>query len=122
MARKSVKTRQIEDAQSLAASFQTDWISIPFMDNIGFVINCNSVTDNTGTFGAEVRMVDDAGNASEAVALTLSSVPTLADEAADFFLDLQQIPATQVRVTFTAAGGTPDGNCDIWVHSKTIGG
>jgi hypothetical protein len=121
MSRKSVKTTRLHNDQSLAASFNTEWINISYLDNVGFLINCNSVTDNTGTFGVEVMCEDSNGNESEAVALTLSAVPTLADGPADFFINLNQVPATKVRLTFTAAGGTPDGTADIFVNSKSVG-
>lgn len=121
MSRKSVKTKRLLNDQSLAADFSTDWINISYLDNVGFLVNCNSVTDNTGTFAVEVMCEDSNGNESEAVALTLSATPTLADTDADFFINLNQVPATKVRLTFTAAGGTPDGTCDVFVNTKSIG-
>jgi len=42
--------------------------------------------------------------------------------AASFNTDnLNQLPVGQVRVAFTAAGGTPDGTCDIWVSGNSVG-
>lgn len=119
MSRKS-KTRQLASAQSLASNFTTDWVNIPFLDNVGIAINTASVTDNTGTFAVEVRM-KDGNDTSDPIELTLSSTPTLADADDDFFINLNQVPATQVRLKFTAAGGTPDGTAQIWFHTTTIG-
>ncbi len=118
---KSVKTSRLESAQSLAASFSTDWLTIAYQDNVGYLITTSGVTDNTGTFAVEVRMTDSNGVSSDAVALTLDATPTLADTDAEFFINLNQVPATQVRLTFTAAGGTPDGTAAIFVHSKSVG-
>jgi hypothetical protein len=123
MSRKSVKTRRIYENQSLAASFNSDWINITQLDNVGVNLACNSVTDNTGTFAIEVRLKQpDPELFSEGSTLTLSSVPTLANAAANFFINLNQLPADQFRVVFTAAGGTPDGTLEMFVHSKTMGG
>jgi hypothetical protein len=121
MSRKSVKTERLYNDQSLAADFTTPWRNISYLDNVGFLINCNSVTDNTGTFSVEVQCVDSNNNESEAVALTMSATPTLADGDADFFINLNQVPATKVRLRFTADGGTPDGTCDVFIHTKSIG-
>lgn len=127
MARKSVKSQQLESSKTLASNFTTNWVKIPYLDNVGFVINCDSVTDNTGTFAVQVRIKEKEGAdanaaASAATTLTLSSTPTLADADDDFFINLNQLPATEVRLSFTAAGGTPDGTCDIFMHSATVGG
>jgi hypothetical protein len=118
---KSVKTSRLESSQSLAADFQTDWLTISYQDNVGYLITTSGVTDNLGTFAVEVRMTDSNGNSSNGVPLTLDSVPTLNDTDAEFFINLNQVPATQVRLTFTAAGGTPDGSAAIFVHSKSVG-
>lgn len=121
MSRKNVKTRRLLTAQSLEASFNSEWINIDYLDNVGFLVNCNNVTDNVGTFSVEVRMKQDENTASEACALTLDSVPTLNDDGADFFINVNQVPANQIRLVFTASGGTPDGDCDLWVNTKTVG-
>ena len=121
MGRKNTKTIQKEAAKTLASSFTTDWLNVSYLDNVGVVINCNNVTDNTGFFEVQVRMKVDANNVSSAVTLTLSSVPTLANADDDFGINLNQLPYNEVRISFTAAGGTPDGDCDIWFKSETVG-
>jgi hypothetical protein len=121
MSRKHVKTKRVESAQSLADNFQTEWIDISSQDNVGILVNCSSVTDNTGTFAVEVRMKDSEGVTSSETALTLSATPTLADTDADFFISVNQLPANQVRLSFTAAGSDPDGVCDVFFHTKSVG-
>ena len=121
MSRKAVKTKRLLAAQSLAADFQTEWINISLGDNVGFLYATSDVTDNQGTFAIEVRMKDDNGLTSDEAELSLSAVPTLADADATDFINLNQVPANQVRLTFTAAGGTPDGTADIWIHTKSMG-
>lgn len=106
---------KINSATSLATSFQTSAIRVETADNIGVWIYCNSVTDNTGTFAIQLRPWRDNNTYGDWITLTLDTVPTLAGADADFFVNLNQIPNCQLRASFVAAGGTPDGNCDIWV-------
>lgn len=106
---------KLESSQSLASDFSTDPVTITTLDNVGFTVVTSSVTDNTGTFTVEVRIYKDANNYSDWVALTLSSSMVLADDDASFFVNLNQLPPVQVRISFVAAGGTPDGTVDIWV-------
>jgi hypothetical protein len=113
---------QLKNDQSLAASFQTDPVTVKYMDNVGFNISTASVTDNTGSFAVQHRIYKDANNASAWATLTLDTTPTLADGNDTFFVNLNQLPPGQVRIAFTAAGGTPDGTCDIWVSGCSLGG
>lgn len=121
MSRKSVKTSRLLNNQSLAADFQTEWRTIRFLDNVGFLYSTSGVTDNIGTFAVQVRMMLDNGEYSDPATLTLSAVPTLNDTDATDFINLNQVPADQIRLTFTAAGGTPDGTADIFINSKSVG-
>lgn len=121
MSRKSVKTKRLLSSQSLADDFTSDWINISYLDNVGFLISTSNVSDNTGEFSVEVRMVDDVNNESDPATLTLDATPALNDTDTQFLLNLNQVPANQIRLKFTAAGGTPDGTCDVYVHTKTVG-
>jgi len=121
MRRSILQGHQLENNASLAASFNTDPVTVKTMDNVGFVISTASVTDNTGTFEIEYRVFKDENNYSEWATLTLSTTPTLANGNDQFFINLNQLPVGQVRVAFTAAGGTPNGTCDIWVSGNSVG-
>lgn len=115
-----LRGKQISSTASLAASFNTDAFSIPRkITNIGINIDCNNVTDNTGDFNIQHR-INDGKNQSEWATLSFSSVPTLANAAATFFVNLNQIPPGDIRVVFTAAGSVPDGDCDIWICGQEI--
>ena len=104
---------KVSDAQSLASDFQTDPITIETADNIGLWIEVPAgITDNTGVFTVQVRPYKDANNFGPWADLTTTY--TLADAAATFFRKEVQLPTCQIRVSFVAAGTTPDGTCDIW--------
>lgn len=118
MSRIQHKSTKLETAKSLASDFNTSWITIKHLDNVGFIMNCNNVTDNTGTWAVQVRSHKSDNEVSEAVELTLSSVPTLADADANLAIDLANVPFDQIRLAFTAAGGTPDGDADVWMTTK----
>lgn len=129
MARKNIiRPFKILAGQSLAAGFQSSPINIDYMDNIGIIIDASSVTDNTGTFTVEARAKDPATNATSSwVNLPLSNgstvaPPTLADADASFDVFLYNVPYSEFRIVFSAAGGTPDGVADVWIESKQVGG
>jgi hypothetical protein len=122
MSRKHVKTKKLASAQSLAASFQMEWMKVSQLDNVGFVVSTAGVTDNTGTFSVQVRTVDsNTGEASPAATLTLDEVPMLTSTNTTLFINVNQLPADEIRLAFVPAGGTPDGTAAIWVNSKTVG-
>lgn len=118
--RSRLQSKKLADGQSLEASFNSEVFDIKTVDNIGINISASSVTDNTGTFEIEWRVYKDANEFSDWAELTLSSTPTLADAAATFAVILNQLPPGQIRVKFTAAGGTPDGTCDIWISANQL--
>lgn len=117
MRKQLLPAKQLESSKTLASAFQTDWVKIDTADNVGFFIYCTSVTDNTGSFAVEVRPWRDENTLGDPISLTLSSSPTLADADAEFFVNLNQLPNCQVRLNFTAAGGTPDGSADVWISA-----
>jgi hypothetical protein len=110
--------KQIESAKTLASNFQTSAIRIETTDNVGFFIYCSSVTDNTGSFAAEVRPYKDDNTVGEDwIPLSLDTTPILNNADDDFFISLNQLPTCQVRLNFTAAGSVPDGTCNIWISA-----
>lgn len=123
MARKNIaRAFRTKRAQSLAASFQTSPINVDYLDNVVFTVETASVTDNTGTFGVEARLKGDNNEASAWFPLELSLVPTLANANDKIVIKLDNVPFSEVRLTFAAAGATPDGTCDVWVEAKQLGG
>lgn len=113
---------KLATAESLAADFETAAVTVLTMDNVGINIATSGVTDNTGTFAVEHRIYKDEQNYSAWAELTLSPAPSLASADDVLFINLNQLPPGQIRVTFTAAGGTPDGTCDVWVSGCAVGG
>lgn len=125
MGRKEVLSGyKLSSAQSLAANFTSNAITVYNLDNVGFNISTSSVTDNTGTFGVQHRIIkntQDPGQFSDWADLTLSPTAILANADATLLINLNQLPPGQVRVKFTAAGGTPNGTCNIWVSGCSVG-
>lgn len=107
---------KVADGQSLAADFQSDPITIESADNVGLWIEVpTGVTDNTGTFTVQVRAFKDENNYSAWA--DLATTYQLANAAATFFRKETSLPTCQIRVSFVAAGTTPDGTCDIWASA-----
>lgn len=125
MARKNLAIpTKILTAQSLAADFTGPAMNVDYLDNAFIIVDCTGITDNIGTFGVEVRFVpaQGLGLPSAWVALTLDSTPTLVNADQAFGINLNQVPFSEFRLTFTAAGGTPDGVADVWYSARQVGG
>lgn len=117
--------KKLVDAHSLAASFDSDPFRIKFLDNIGINISTASVTDNTGYFTVEHRIVKDDNSRAYSAWCPLAfgeGNPTLANANNTFLLNINQIPPGEIRVRFTADGSTPDGTVDVWVSATSLGG
>lgn len=108
---------KISSALDISVDATTDPIKVETADNVGIFIYVTTVTDNTGVFVVQIRPYKDANTYGDWIDLTLSSVPTLANADASFFINMNQLPTCQLRLKFTAAGGTPDGICDVWVSA-----
>lgn len=115
-----IKGYQLASAQSLASDFESSAIDVKTVDNVCFLIETSSVSDNTGTFAVQVKIKKDDNNESGWATLSLDTTPTLANADDQFFINVNQITPCQIRIKFTAAGGTPDGTCDIWVSGKQV--
>ncbi len=108
------------EAESLAADFESDPITITTATHLAITLETAGVTDNTGTFSVQYRVYKDDRESSEWINLTLTSVPTLEDADMTDLLDLR-VPPGQVRVTFVASGSTPDGAVTCWVTGNMEG-
>lgn len=102
------------DGQSLAADFQSEVVDIPYIDHVGITIVTSNVTDNTGTFTIEVRN----GERDTWQTLTLDTPMALSNDDASYNLSFAQIPFSQMRIKFVAAGTTPDGTVTAYVAGK----
>lgn len=111
---------KLVEAESLGASFTSDPVTLTTVSRLAVNIKASSVTDNTGTFDIEHRVFKDQNNYSDWVALTLSASLILNDDDTSLLADLS-LPPGQFRVKFNAAGGTPDGVCDIWITGAQEG-
>lgn len=121
MSRQNIlRAYQLHNDQSLATDFESDPVTVVTATRVAFSISASAVTDNTGSFAVEHRHYHDDRHVSSWSTLTLDAVPTLAGDAAVFLVDVS-VPPGQVRLAFTAAGGTPDGTCDIWVTGAQEG-
>lgn len=113
-------SKKLESAKSLASSFQTDPTDIKYMHNVGYTIACSGVTSNTGEFKVEARIKESETSYSDWMELEFSTPIQLTNADKDIIINLNQLPFSQVRLTFTDSAG--DGVCDIFVSAKGIGG
>lgn len=122
MSRKAIlPAHQLLATQSLAASFESEPVTLTLATRVGFSVVTSGVTDNTGVFSVQHRIYKDDRNFSDWVTLSLDSTPTLNDADGAFLLDVS-VPPGQVRVAFAAAGSTPDGTAAVWVVGMQEGG
>lgn len=116
-ARKNViSPYKLLDSQSLASSFQSDPVDIGWQDNVGVSIVTSGITDNTGQFSVEVTI--DGVNWEPIVFSPV--IPALSDSDTQIFCNANQLPFKKFRINFQAAGGTPDGTCDVWIMTKEV--
>lgn len=112
----AITAHLLTDNQSLATDFQSEIVNISYLDNVGVQIVTSSITDNLGEFSIQASI-----NGVNWETLTLSPViPSLADADTTILANLNQLPFKQFRVSFEAAGTTPDGTCSIWISAKEI--
>lgn len=116
--RKNVLTAfKLLSAQSLAANFSSPVTTLTTATHVGYNVAASGVTDNTGTFSVEHRLWKNQNEYSEWATLTLSPTPTLGDADTVMLIDVT-VPPGQIRLSFTAAGGTPDGVIDVWLSGE----
>ena len=124
MARKNLITGfQLLDNQSLGASFTSAPTNVENLDNLTYLISTAGITDNTGQFYVQGRIKKDINRYSDWNTFSFSpAIAALADGNVTFSIELYGICYTEVRLGFTAAGGTPDGTADVWVQANQVGG
>lgn len=117
MGRKNViLPHKLVDQEGLDTNFTSPIVNIQYQDNVGVQIVTNGVTDNTGQFSIQATI-----NSEDWETLTLSPViDPLANANTKILVNLNQLPFVAIRVVFEAAGGTPDGTCDVYVSSKEV--
>jgi hypothetical protein len=119
MSAKNSFEKLLAENQSLGSSFNSDSVAIDAKTNIlGINLSTSSITDNTGDFVIQHRIWKDFNSFSGWADLTLSSTIVLNNANITTLIYLIDLPKGQVRVSFTAAGSTPDGTVDIWVSGK----
>lgn len=115
MRRNYYQGKRLESGKTLASNFQTSVIDFFTVDSARVQIDCNNVTDNTGTFTVQTRAWVNDNIQGEWVDETGSGTPTLSNADENFVLYFNFKTPCQVRISFVAAGGTPDGDCDIYL-------
>jgi hypothetical protein len=101
---------QILEAESMAASIASGAVEVKNQDNIGIQLKWTGAP--VGTLGVQVSsdyLEDSQGNILNAgnwVALPLSPAITAAGAPDDAYIDLNQLSAMYVRVTYTRTSGT----------------
>ena len=98
-------------AKSLSTSFTSPWIDALEVDNLALQI----VATGSPTGAFTVNVSPDSSNLT---ALPLSGSPTLSGSGDSIFIDINQLPARYVQVTYTATSGT--GTCDAWFTGKSV--
>ena len=124
MARRNVLLPyQIASAEDLSTDFQTAVTNVQNLDKVVYKVVTSGVTDNTGTFGVQVRDTrpNSPNQDSGWIDLTFDAAPVLNDDNSAYYIEANVV-ATEARLIFTAAGGTPDGTAEIWVSGTQIGG
>ena len=112
----------VVQARSLTASFNGPPIECMNQDNIGLQLNWTGAP--VGTFGAQVsndHAQDAQGNVTVAgnwISLPLNPMIAASGSPDSAYIDLNQLGAAYVRVTYTATSGT--GTVDCFVTEKAV--
>ncbi len=114
--RKSVLTPyKLLDQVSLASAFQSQPITIQYLDNVGIIMACTGVTDNTGEFKVECSIDGE-------IWVDIEVDPQILLNNADdnILINLNNLPFSKVRLSFEPAGGTPDGVVTGFITAKEV--
>lgn len=103
------------DGQSLSASFSSAPVTIQYLDNIGITLACTGVTTNTGAFRVECSI-----DGIKWIDLAITPSMSLSNANEDLIINLNQVPFSQLRVSFTPAGGSPNGSVDGFITGKML--
>lgn len=105
---------------SLAGDLTSSAVNIAFLDNIGLQFIWTGTP--TGTFGVQVS-IDGVWNGTvwtgtNWTTYTLGSAPAPSGSPSSAYVDLNQVSAPALRVTYTRSGGS--GTAQVWVSGKSL--
>lgn len=109
-------------AQSMASSFNGAPVECENQDNVGFQLNWTGTP--TGTFGVQISIdhkQDAQGNVTVAgnwITLPLNPSISATGSPDSAYIDLNQMSASYIRLTYTASSGT--GTVDAFVTAKGV--
>lgn len=122
MANKNFARKRLATAQSLAANFTTAGVNVDNLDKICWTVATAGITDNTGTFTAQVRIKDDElHTVGDWIDIDFTPAATLADADTTLACFITNTAFSEARLKFSAAGGTPNGTAQIWVKAERVG-
>lgn len=114
MGNKSVIEKQLYAAQSLAASFTSDWIAVKNTPLIGLTLEVTGVTNNDGSFAIQAK--NDPSPSATPFNVDLDDPMTLADANNTFLCDLAW-KWSYFRLKYTKGSGTQDGALTCWLKA-----
>jgi hypothetical protein len=105
-------------AGDLSDDLTSDIVIIQYLDNIALQLNC--VGTAVGTFAVEVSLDynQSTKNPGTWVAVSLPEVPAVAGADKNIFIDLNQLAASALRVTYTSTSGT--GTVNAYIAGKMV--
>lgn len=103
----------IADAADMSNDFISDTYSVTSSRILNVFIDCANVTDNTGTFVLQHRG-NNGTVQTQWQNIDISAVFNVADADISHNAWLQ-LPPCDLRISYTSAGVTPDGDCTIMV-------
>lgn len=118
----SLRLYQCITAASMTGNITSAITGIEYVDNVGLELDWTGTP--TGTFSVEVSISyaqDAQGNVTNAGAwnaLTLSPAPAAAGAAGSYYIELNQLSATWIRVKYTAGSST--GTLNGYICAKEI--
>lgn len=112
----TIKSFKIVDSVSMGGDIESDPVNIEFLDNIAIQLNFTGT--GVGTFAVEVSLDHETNTAGTFVAIDLSPAPAAVGSADSIFLDLNQLGARWIRVTYTSTSGT--GTLNAFLTAKEI--
>lgn len=123
MARKNIARVKLFDAVSLAADFTSIITDVDWLDGASIILTTAGVTDNTGTFTVEYRnKTSEDPNEQSAWQAYPGLAAALADSDDKITFRITRILESDIRVSFVAAGGTPDGTVTGFLNARQYGG
>jgi hypothetical protein len=103
------------DGESLSAAFSSRPINIQYLDNIGITLACTAITANTGKFVIECTIDGETW-----IDIEVFPEIQLDDEPDNIIINLNNLPFSQMRVSFTPDGPSPDGVVTGFITAKEL--